>query len=1224
MNNKRSEADFRVPNTWRAGVLLLLTMTLGMSASGFPQGGPRGAITGTIRDSTGAVLPGATVVIINQHTGVTERTLTTDDVGSFTANLLPVGTYRVESTLIGFSKAVAPDLVVRVTETTTVNITMKVGEISETVTVTGAQVPVQTTAPTTGQTIENVGELPLATRNFLSLLALSAGTNSEMADTSALGRGAVSINVNGQRPVNNNYQLEGINANDYNLPVFDNVALPNPQTVLEFKTQTSLYDASQGRNGGGNIQVTLKSGTNEFHGDAFEFFRNNALNANDWFLNREGQQRPVLRQNQFGGSLGGPVPLMKNFFFFMNYQGTRAASGISSGTTINTNITALPADRSPANLQAAFFPDGLPPGFKGLDPSAVAFLNLPASKCPGFNDGTYCIPSLPGTPGLSPSGAVNLANLTRAATGTFDDDQFTITMDKQIKSKDRISGRWFFSDFASIRPFGTGSSLPFSVDFPNSNRFLKLGWTREISQSMVNDARFGYNRFTFNQLPTEPILLSDVGATRGNSDQFPAAYRINVVNSFSLGTGVNDNRGGAFNTFEWADDFSWSHGRHIIRFGGSISRYQLNRYNNFAQRGNVTFNNTGAGAGGPGIPALNGFQNFLLGRITTTQGGAGFSTFYFRALDAALYVQDDWKIHPRLTMNLGLRWEGLSTANEKNNFLSNFAGLGDSQAGPIHIIHPEDTPRVGTPGVSACTLLDCFDDNNFGPRFGFAWDMFGDHKTALRGGYGMYYQRVSNQSLLQTSGGLPFQQTVSAAAFSVTPQNPFPTILPISAFPLRTDQIVPKLVAFNGTSGAPIYDSPDGGPLSGFFFFPVRSFRAPYAQAWNLMLQRDLYKGWIAEIGYVGSRGVGLLGPGRPLNPSQICTSASPCVIPASIGSDVSVPDGTPGVTKNSDGTIAITESTGENRDARVPVQFMGLANVRGFFQENAGSSTYHSMQFSVSHRYADSLYFQGAYTLSKAIDNGSGSAFQDELNGLLQYGDLFNPRSNRGVADFDRTHRLVVSYQYLFPFAKWMGVRDSGAGKLVNGWSILGMTTFQSGTPFVVIDSSSVILQDTENNSATNYATLAPGATLASMNLSGSVRDRIPGYINLNAFQPGGNCVNNQNVVVPSGSPECSGEFAAVGNISRNVLRGPFQQNWDMSIVKTTKIAEDKSVEFRAEFFNIWNHAAFQSPQAAGTSGFSSSLGNYGVVDVAGGDASILATVNRPRIIQFALKLNF
>jgi hypothetical protein len=202
--------------------------------------------------------------------------------------------------------------------------------------------------------------------------------------------------------------------------------------------------------------------------------------------------------------------------------------------------------------------------------------------------------------------------------------------------------------------------------------------------------------------------------------------------------------------------------------GGEINRYQLNRYNRFATRSSVAFANTGAGAGEAGIPALTGFQNFLLGRVTSTQGGAGFFTFYFRALDAAASFQDDWKIHPRLTLNLGLRWEGLSTAHEKQNFLSNFQGLGDGLPGPIKIIHPAETPRVGTPGVSRCTLLDCFDANNFAPRVGFAFDLFGDRKTLLRGGYGVYYQRTSNQPLLQTSGGLPFAERFSASPFSVT------------------------------------------------------------------------------------------------------------------------------------------------------------------------------------------------------------------------------------------------------------------------------------------------------------------------------------------------------------------------------------------------------------------------------------------------------------------------
>jgi hypothetical protein len=1196
-----------------------MLIALALVTNGLAQGGPRGGISGVVKDPNGALVADAQVEIVNKETGITERTVQTSSDGVFTATLLPVGIYRVVVTASGFSKAEAPDVRVRVTETTSVTIDLKVGQVTDVVTVTGAATEVQLNSATTGQTLQSeaIGNLPLATRNFLTLLALSAGANSEMADTAALGRGAVSISVNGQRPVNNNYQLEGINANDINLPILDNVPLPNPQTLQEFKTQTSLYDASQGRNGGGNVQATFKTGTSDYHGDVFEFFRNDVFNANDFFLNRAGQARPVLRQNQFGGSFGGPVPFIKETFFFGNYQGTRAQSGVSAGTTLSTNIPVLPTNRSEASLRAAFFPGGLPPGFTRLDPVALAFLNLPASKCPGFSEGQFCIPSLPGTPGFS-GGALNLSRLVRSGVGTFSDDQYTITLDHQLTGKDKISGRWFSSDNDTLQPFGVASTLGFAKSLPATNRFLKLGWTRVFSNRFVNDFRFGFNRFTFAQVPEEPILLTDIGATRGNSGGFPAAYRINITGGFQIGTGVNDDRGGAFNTFVVGDDISYARGNHQFRFGGDASRYQLNRFNRFATRGNVNFVNTGAGAGGAGIPALVGFQNFLLGRITSTQGSSGFSTFYFRATDYAGYVQDDWKVRPGLTLNLGVRWELMSTAHEKRNFLSNFAGLGDGIPGPIRIIHPEDTPRVGTPGVSKCTLLDCLDADNFAPRLGLAWDIFGDQKTVLRTGYGMYYQRVSNQPLLQTSGGLPFAEAFSAAPFSVTMVNPFPSSRPDSDFPLAQDQVVPRLVRFNAANGAPIFDSPSGAPLSGFFFFPVRNLEAPYAQHFNLTIQRELFKGWVAEVGYVGTRGVRLLGPGRPMNPGQICTNDQPCIIPASIGSSVTVPAGTPGVRKNADGSIAIFDNTPDNINARVPAQFIGLANSRGFFQEQAGQSTYHSLQATLVHHFADGLYFQSAYTWSKSMDNGSGSAFQDELNGLFQFGDLLNPKSNIGLSDFDRTHRLVVSYVWELPFARWAGIEDRGWGKVVNGWSVTGNAIFQSGTPFVIVDSNAALLQDTDFINVTNFATLAPGASLNDVLNTGSRSSRIDNFVNLDAFTLGGACVDSQNRIVGAANPNCTG-FAAVGNVSRNRFRGLFQQNWDMSFVKTTRITEGTSLEFRTEVFNIFNHPAFASPQAAG-----GSFGNYGFVDIATGDTSILNTANRPRIIQFALKLNF
>jgi len=1218
-------------------VVACLLLALAIPVSLFAQGGSTGAITGTVTDEKGGVVAGANIKVTNVETGVEEREITSSGAGVFNIALLRPGYYRIEVTAQGFARFVAEKVVVRVTETSSIIVTLKLGKISETVTVTEILVPVELTSAATGQTITSytVNNLPLATGNYFTLLTLSAGANTELFNATALGRGAVTINVNGQRPVNNNVELEGINTNDVNLPQLDNVPLPNRYGVEEFKAQTSLYDASQGRNGGGNIQANLKSGTNGYHGSVWEYFRNDVLNANDWFLNQGGNPRPVLRQNQFGASLGGKVPLIKDFFFFMDYQGTRATSGISTGTFFSTTIPVLPATRDAATLAADFLA-GTPYTAANIDPSALKFLNLPAAKCPGFNDGTFCIPSLAGTPGLTTNPttgvtSVNLARVTSSSIGRYNDDQFITSVDKQIGLKDKLSGRAFFSNNATLDPFGTASTLPFAKVLPGTNRFIKAGWSHTLTSNVVNEMRMGFNHFFFAQDPTEPISLTDIGATRGNSAQFPAAYRLQVSGggAFQIGTGVNDNRGGGFNTFYEGDDLSITKGKHLIRLGFEGSQYQLNRFNNFAQRGNVTFSNTKADAFQPGDPSLFGFQNFLLGHITTTQAGAGFATFHFRAADYAAYINDDYKILPHLTLSFGLRWEGLSTAHEKNNFLSNFAGNDDGTPGPLTIVHPAGTPRVGTPGVTDCTLNSCFSYKNFAPRLGFAWDVLGDARTVVRGGYGVYYQRVSNQPLLQTAGGLPFAESLSAAPFTVTAQNPFPSLLPTSAFPLPNDQIVPSLIGFAGpnctapcTPGAPIFSNVPGNaagaPLQGFYFFPQRNFHPPYAEAWNLTVQRELVKNWVLDIGYVGTHGVSLLGTGAPVNPGQICTAASPCVIPARIGNGVNVPAGTPFVTQNADGSIDITGSTTSNLDARVPVNFLGLANSRGFFQTQSGNSIYHSLQATLRHQFSAGLYFQAAYTYSKTIDNSSGSSFSDELNGLLGFGDYLNQRRQRAVADFDRTHRFVTSFNYELPFAKMLHIEDKGFGRAANGWEVDGVVTFQSGSPFTMIDSSANNLEDTDGINAFNFATLAPGRTLQSALTHGSTQSRVTnGFIDFSAFVAGGNCVNDQNVIVACSDP--SAVASAIGNVGRNTFRGPFQQNWDLSIQKRTRITEHVLLNFRTDFFNAFNHPSFQGPQAQG-----GSLGNYGIVDVGANDSTGFATVTSPRIVQFSLALSF
>ena len=379
--------------------LWLPLFVLALLSQGFAQGGATGAISGTVTDPTGAVLSNADVRIINQDTGTVTRATKTDATGSFTATLLPVATYSVTVTSSGFREAKFPDIAVRVTETTRMVAKLVPLQVLEKVEVQALVQTVETTTATTGQAIESktIRELPLATQNFQQLLTLSSGAQSELNASAQLGRGNVRVIVNGQREDNNNYLIEGISATDYNVAQATNIPLPNPDVIQEFKVQTSLYDASQGRNGGGNVNAILKSGTRNFHGDGYEFFRNDVLNANEYFLNRAGLARPSVKQNIFGGSFGGPIGKEAQAgYFFVNYQGTRQRSGLSPGTFISNTLPVIPASvrddaTMDAQLEAAF-------GVPSIDP-VIHKLLLAQNSQFGGPAGGYLFPALSGALG---------------------------------------------------------------------------------------------------------------------------------------------------------------------------------------------------------------------------------------------------------------------------------------------------------------------------------------------------------------------------------------------------------------------------------------------------------------------------------------------------------------------------------------------------------------------------------------------------------------------------------------------------------------------------------------------------------------------------------------------------------------------------------------------------------------------------------------------------------
>src|SRR5713226_10776820 len=426
------------------GAILILVVSIS-AARIMAQGGATGAISGTVQDPSGGVIASAKVVIVSEATGQVVRDLTADSSGSFTATLLPVGSYSVKVSAAGFAKTKFSGVLVRVTETTQMTAVLKVTQATETVTVSAQVATINTANATTGEALGStaVSTLPLPTQNFQQLLALSTGASSDINNAGDLGRGSARIEVNGQRETNNNYLIEGISSADFGSGELTFTPIPNANAIEEFKVSTSLYDATQGRNGGGNIDAVLKSGTNKYHADAWEFFRNTELDANDFFLNKAGQPRPRIQQNIFGADGGGPVGRNAQLgYVYLNYQGSRQRAGGSPGTLINATIPVLPPQRDQATLISTFFPNGLPSGVTNLDPVAVKLLNAQSNQF----GGPFLFPTVPGTPGLS-AGSVNTGTLTLAAVGKFREDQFMVNWDRHFRGdKDSLAWRFFWSD----------------------------------------------------------------------------------------------------------------------------------------------------------------------------------------------------------------------------------------------------------------------------------------------------------------------------------------------------------------------------------------------------------------------------------------------------------------------------------------------------------------------------------------------------------------------------------------------------------------------------------------------------------------------------------------------------------------------------------------------------------------------------------------------------------
>jgi hypothetical protein len=1204
-------------------VLRLLASGLILSflfvVSAYSQGSQTGGITGVVTDQSGALVKGATVDIISELTGASVRAVTTDDDGRFGGSLLPPGTYRLQVTSTNFKKAVVSGVPVRITETVRQDVVLETGRIEETVNVEATPSLINAESAITGQSLEGqtIRTLPLASPNFLFLLSLSTGVTGEPADVRSAGRGTADVSVNGQRTSNNSVTLNGINVNDFNLAHFDTVPLPNPDTLQEMKVATSLYDATQGSKGGGSLGLVTKTGSKDFHWDLYWQHRNDYLNANEWFFNRNGAKRGRLLQNVFGGSASGPIPKAGGFWFF-NYQGVRARNGIDPlGSSTTPTVQAFPTNADGTTSAALLAPAfGLTAG--QIDPVAVNILNLKDTR---FN-GQYLVPRVGqgGCKGVT-GGPTGTFSCSFSTVGPFRDNQYTVSYDRSFRGdKDKINGTWFWDEGSIVRPFGTDTSLPNLRNDFQWNRYLAITETHLFSPTKVNELRLGYSRFIFGNIPTDSHTASEVGAAANG--QFPGLYRVAITGLFSLGTGVNDDRGTISNTYNIVDTFSMIAGKHSLRFGGEAVQYQLNRFNNFAVRGSLTFGAT-SGTGN----AFSAFQNFLRGAPTALQSAFGDPARNFVATDYAAFVQDDYRRTPRLTINVGLRWEAMSFGHDKLNRAGIYSPA-LAAAGQNPFLIPEAVNLggfKGTPGVRDCALERCRDDNNFAPRVGFAWDIKGDQSTVVRGGYGIYYQRLSNQNILQNSLAAPFTvQPLDNRAVPTPLQlanplagQPPPSIVATAFIPTAT-----RFVGlFNSSTTATINGVAPGGistnpaDINNFNFKPVftnaagqrclnyasnigaidtatgatncsinlASFTSapldaftPYTQQFNLTVQRQLKGGWAIETGYVGSHYLGGIGIWDPYI-AKLASPESPIVVRDANG-----------VTYN------ITTNTVNNEELRH--QIIGLSRKRGSrYSGNIGFANYSSWQTTLSRRLHRGLYFQGAYTYSKTEDNVSGSLSTDELNATRAgqnggniYNDQSNPAQNKARGDFDRPHRLVVSYSYDIPVRK----NSFMDNPVLRGWTVSGIVTYQKGLPFSITDSTSGGLFGTAGGTAQYLC-----SRIADAYTHGTRTQRLDHYLRPECFGVSPTLPN-------SGGAGATGW----GTAPRNAWRAPYQQNWDISLMKSFSIAESHSFQFRMDTFNLFNHPIFTTPSSV----------NIGTPSTF---TQITGTAIPARLIQFGLK---
>jgi hypothetical protein len=1191
-----------------------------------------GSISGTVTDSTGAVIKQATVEVLSIATNL-KVTVKTQSNGFYLVPDLPIGMYAVTISGSGFSAERHSEILVQANRTATVSASLKVGLVETVVEVKGTPLLNQTDAAI-GYVLNEatINDTPLGTGSFTQLATLSPGANADLLSGSGTnsGLGNQSIWVNGQRDSSNSFSVNSVTVNNLfngksssqvadgrftlntgqrsvaggetqtNMSVYNSpgqsLPTPAPETIQELRVSTSMYDASQGANSGAHIEVITKSGANAFHGQVYEYRQSDAWNAATWFRNNNtsipsSQKVPVLHNNRFGATLGGPI-FKDKLFFFASYQGVRVSDGLggNSTTTVPLHLT---DDRSAAGLASVAQQDfGVVVNPANIDGAALKLFQF---KLP---NGQFLIPS-PTTTNLAQAKAQGFDVFLNAPASTANQDQFNGNVDYNISAGDRLTGRYFYSNNPSTSPFSASSLLGFTQTKEAGSQVASLTNTTALTPTLNWTQKVGLARLRNFTNVEQPLTPADVGVNLFGITRFPAIICFRCDNN--LGRGVTFGPNGNFantgftqNQLEATTNLLWVRGAHTISTGFNFDIAQLNILNR---------NNEAA------TLDANDFPSLIQGQFAAafSKFFAGSTSRYYRSKQVGAYVQDSYKARKNLTLTLGLRYDWDGPLTEKNGLLANFDASRyqyDATTDTIvnsGIVIAGNNPTMGTLGVSDSTMKGR--QWGFGPRAGVAWSPTFIKNFVVRAGFGVYFDRGEFFSEFSPGAGRgfngpfgvtlapPFVSQIVTTATS-TFSNPFgfaPPPPPNNAQAIT--QLLPNIAGIKKGASTYLFGGYDMNNV------------LPYTENWSLDLQWQPLNSWVMTLGYVGNRGLHEVMP-IPFNQAGIATPQNPIHGETSSYGFNEVPSET------------VKSIDGGNTDLRVP--FLGYSTNAVLYRAN-GISSYHALQAGVQKQMSHGLQLTASYTWSHALDE------QSDLGLFFNGNDPRNPRGSYATSTFDRTHVFVISYLYQLPS---LAKPNSMLGKFVNGWGLSGITVAESGQPYNIVDFSGAVaglFYGTQVSILDPILGLAPGVSPKSaflpqspiLNPAGGLNVLDPSKFVIPTITPGTNGV-------PLGDNIETG-FSGGG---RNIFRGPFQTRFDAALRKDTKLTERLVLKYEFDAFNVFNHASFASPRST-TSIYNNTVFKNNVpIAVSSGNAgsmgNISGTIGSPRFLQMSVHLTF